>query len=355
MPSLRTSTVPQQVAEYLRKELVRGRWIDKMPGRDLLATELGVSPRSVQVALKILEMEGLLTPQGPGRPSRIAGSNHCAAPALRVAVLTFDRASRGNDHQIELRHQIEEAGHVPVYFDKGLQELGMSPSRVARLVHRTKADVWVVVAASREVLEWFVERDIAVFALAGRRQSLPIPGTGPNKVPIYAEAARRLIALGHRRISLLCFRNLRLPDPSRSSRAFLHELQAAGIATGAFNLPDWEESQDGFLRMLDSLFAHTPPTALILDEPFLFHAAYHYFASRRIQVPQDVSMICTDPDPTFAWCKPSVAHFGWDYRPVVRRIIRWINNVARGKTDTSPRSTKAELVDGGTMGRAPGC
>ena len=49
------------------------------------------------------------------------------------------------------------------------------------------------------------------------------------------------------------------------------------------------------------------------------------------EVPEDVSLICTDGDPHFAWCRPSVAHIQWDTAPVVRRALRWADNVARSK------------------------
>ena len=118
-------------------------------------------------------------------------------------------------------------------------------------------------------------------------------------------------------------------------------------------LPAWEETSAGFECVLDSLFRLTPPTALILDEPFLFHATHHHLAGRGLRVPRDVSLVCTDPDPGFGWCRPSVAHIRWDYRPVLRRIVRWTNNIASGKEDRRQTSTKAEFVEGGTVGPAP--
>ena len=97
----------------------------------------------------------------------------------------------------------------------------------------------------------------------------------------------------------------------------------------------------------------TPPTALILDEPILYHAAHHHLAKRGLRVPEDVSLVCTDADPDLAWCEPSVAHIRWDYRPVVRRVVRWVNNVAAGKEDRRQSFTKAEFIEGGTVGVAP--
>ena len=38
------------------------------------------------------------------------------------------------------------------------------------------------------------------------------------------------------------------------------------------------------------------------------------------------------------------------YRPVVRRVVRWVNNVARGKNDRRQTLTKAEFVEGGAIG-----
>tara|TARA_B110000881_G_scaffold220573_1_gene246175 strand:+ start:3308 stop:3442 length:135 start_codon:yes stop_codon:yes gene_type:complete len=35
---------------------------------------------------------------------------------------------------------------------------------------------------------------------------------------------------------------------------------------------------------------------------------------------------------------------------VVRRVVQWVNNIARGKDDQQQTLTKAEFVDGGTVG-----
>ncbi len=349
-------TPSEQVATHLRGELFRGRWSGTIPGVPALAAELGVDRKTAALALAHLENEGLLEGQGTGRQRRIVvPEGGFDAPALRVAILDYDPPEETEQWGLAMRQQLLDQGHSPFFAGKCLLELGMDLRRVARLVKRTPADAWVVCSASREVLEWFARQEAPAFALFGDGSGLPIAGTGPDKVPPLAEATRRLFALGHRRISFLCHRELRLPQPVKGARAILDELEAAGIATGAFNLPDWEHGREDFGRVLDSLFGGpTPPTALILDEAYVFNAGFHHLARRGLRVPEDVSLVCTDPDPTFAWCNPSVAHIRWDSRPVVRRVIRWVNNVARGKDDRSQSFTKAEFVEGGTMGPAPG-
>jgi DNA-binding LacI/PurR family transcriptional regulator len=204
------------------------------------------------------------------------------------------------------------------------------------------------------VLEWFCTQPTPAFALFGRRAGLPIAATGPDKPPALAAATRYLIGLGHRRIVLLVRRMRRLPEPGRSERAFLAQLEHHGIRTGVFNLPDWEETREGFQTILNSLFRVTPPTALIVDEAPFFAATQQFLARRGVQVPEDVSLVCTDADPTFAWCTPSIAHIRWDSRPVVRRVVRWVASVSQGQPDLRQTSVRAEFIDGGTIGPAPG-
>lgn len=58
----------------------------------------------------------------------------------------------------------------------------------------------------------------------------------------------------------------------------------------------------------------------------------------------------TESDPAFAWCRPSVAHVQWGRPPVIRRVVGWANNIARGKKDLHETLTRAEFIDGGTIG-----
>jgi DNA-binding LacI/PurR family transcriptional regulator len=106
--------------------------------------------------------------------------------------------------------------------------------------------------------------------------------------------------------------------------------------------------------VLSALFAHTPPTALVVAEAPLFAAVQQFVARRRLLVPEAVSLACTDPSPDFAWQHPAVTHIRWDYQPVIRRILRWADNVAHGKDDRRQAHTKAKIVEGGTIGPVPG-
>jgi len=304
----------------------------------------------VETALRLLEAEGLLAAQGAGRRRLIQMKERQAAPSLRLEVLVSEPADLRLDYLVELQHELTVAGHDVSIAPRSMSELGMDVKRISRMVRNTEADAWVVTAGSREVLEWFAEQEFPVCALFGRRRGLTLAGVGPDKPPAFSAATRMLISLGHRRIVLLARPRRRLPVPGASEQAFLDELALHGIAPSSYHLPDWEESIDGFHRRLESLFRVTPPTAMIIEEAAFYVAALQFLSKRRLRVPDDVSLICTDADPTFEWCRPSVAHIRWESQTVVRRIVRWAENVSRGKVDVRQTLTPAQFVKGGTIG-----
>lgn len=229
----------------------------------------------------------------------------------------------------------------------------MQVDRVARYVNQNPADAWVVSAASREVLEWFAEQGTPTMAMYGRFAGLPIAASFPVMILGQTAAVRRLIDLGHKRIVMLTREERRKPKISRPEQLFLDELEAVGIKTGPYNLPEWKESREGLNCLLDELFRHSPPTALIFQEAALFVAARSHLADRGIVAPRDVSLVVADNDPSFAWCDPIPSHIHWDYRPVVRRVVRWAMNVAGGKEDRRQSGTESEFIEGGTIGPVP--
>ena len=97
MPQPIFRTITDQVAEHLRGEILRGRWSGTIPGLPTLAEELGVNYKTVEAALRLLEKNGLVVGQGPGRKRRIVLPKDHAPPALRVAVLFYEKGDESHD------------------------------------------------------------------------------------------------------------------------------------------------------------------------------------------------------------------------------------------------------------------
>ncbi len=352
MSSLRVLSAAEQVANYLREELANGVWTGKMPGGAALSRELGVGRMTVDVALELLEKEGLLLAQGAGR-SRVIRQSTKVTDSLKVGVLPFLTDDFRLDYVMDFQRLLQEEGHTVIFSKKSISEMDSDATKVAKLVKEVRADAWVVIAGPRSVLSWFVENSIPAFALFGRRHGLPIAGIGPDKEKAYRSLVRHLVKLGHRRICLLNRPMRRLPAPGLPERAFLDELESSGISTSSYHLPDWDGKIESLGDLLDSMWRYTPPSAMIVDEPPLYFCAQNHLARRGVLAPQHVSLICTDGDPYFDMQVPSIAHIRWDSRPWVRRVIRWTNGVANREIDHRQSLTNAEFVDGASVGYLP--
>ena len=349
MKPLHVKTASEQIADYLRDGILGRTWTDTMPGEGILAAELGIGRDTIKAAMIQLEQEKLLRSHGVGRRRRIVMPKEAAPKTLHVRILLYEPADGGAQHIIRLRHRLQLAGHSVSFTPKALTELHHSVERVERMVRANPADAWIVVTGSKPVLEWFSQSGIPAFALFGRMTGLPIAGGGPDKAPALCALAHRLLELGHHRIVMLVREDRRKPYPGPGENLFLDELKGGGVKIGSYNLPDWEDHPKGLQCCLESLFRLTPPTALFLDAPLLYHAVQHFLARHPDYKLQKVSLFCSDYDPTFEWCHPSVAHFHYDLMPVVRRVVRWVNKTARGEEDRRQTFTKVRFVDGETL------
>lgn len=348
-------SLADQVADQVRKGMIEGRWRETLPGRDSLAAELGCSHGTVERVLRRLCREGLLVSQGPGRPRRIvlpekSGSRR----TFKITVLCYESSDRlGHPLLHRLANRLDHDGHQVDFAPKSLWELGMDVERVARFVESVETDAWVVVAGSREILAWFAGHTTPAFALFGITAQARIACAGPSKGEALMRLVDRLHGLGHRRIVMLVRGERRKPVPGMLERMFLGKLEDMGIRTSTYNLPDWEHGSEGLLKVLDSLFQLTPPTALIFDEAELMFAAIHHLSRRRISAPGEVSLACMDEHPAFAWFHPGVAHMAWDNNAMIRRVANWAARVSQGAKDRRKTIIAAKLVEGGTIGPAP--
>ena len=342
----------EQVAEFLRDRIKSGQLDGHMPGVHVLAKELGIHHTTAAEALGQLEREGYLKGEGAGKKRKILIPGTAEGVRLRVGLLFYEPEDIGTQFINELRHRLDHAGHVSVVADKSLVELHFEVKRLANVVRKTKADVWIVVAASREVQEWFVKQKIPVFALFGYAQTEGVARTGPMKGPQLRGIIQRLVQLNHQRIVLLIAEQLHRSHPGSMIQSYLDELKQQGLPAGSYNLPYWNHEKGSLQNCLQGLFQVTPPTALIMDDPMLVPAVLQFLNQRKLTIPGDVSLICLDGAPSFKWMEPPLYRLEADIQISIRHAVNWVNRVAKGKGDCRKHDTKAKLIEGGTIGPA---
>lgn len=353
MAQFQVRTATEQLAVYLRGELTQRRWTGELPGGNRLAKELGVGKSTMEAALAQLEAEGILVPQGARRQRRIHLENRKGNSSLRIQILLYEDSDRKLDFLIEIIYKLQQAGHVADFTGRTLVSMGMDAQKVANYATEMSADAWIVVGGNREILEWFAGQPQPAYALFGRSPSVNIGGAGTSRAPALIQAVENLIGRGHERIAMLSRTERRKPEPGLSERSFLETLEKHGITAGSCHLPDWEDDPAGLRNCLDSLFALTPPTALIIDQPHSFLAAMQHLSMRGLVAPRDLSMLCNDYGSVFEWTEPAISHIRWDSKRLIQHTLQWVRQIARGKDSRRQSLVGAEFVQGGTIGPPP--
>ena len=285
MKPFRSRSTSEQLADHLRGEILRGAFGTTMPGIKKLVKGLGVNSRAVNDALKLLESEGILAGQGERRRHRIVMEKKKPPPAMRIAFVPFDVASKTEPLNLEILRTLSEHGHDPFFTGKTLMDLNFDLRRIAGMVGQIEADAWIVTSAMRPVLNWFVAKRLPAFALYGAPLGLPIAGACPDHAPVMLDVCRRLLGLGHRRIVMLLYRGQVDLATARIAPMLLDEMERHGISTSRYNVPQWQDSPEGFHRFLKSMFQSSPPTALIVEEVAHLIAILQFCGQRGIRVP----------------------------------------------------------------------
>ena len=152
------------------------------------------------------------------------------------------------------------------------------------------------------------------------------------------------------RIAVLAYERSGLSDPVFSEA--VHVLREAGH--DAFFTRSSLVDLGMNVSRVACLVGKTEADAWIVDELKMFVATQQFLALKELSVPGDVSLVSMESDPAFEWCRPTIACIHWDHLPVMRRVVGWTNNVARGKVDLRETHTLAEFIDGGSVGPARG-
>ena len=361
----RPNTLLEQVVEWLREGARAERWSAGLPGLGALAREHGVAEGTVRRAVRLLEKEGVLSYAGAGRRRQVvpgpANGKAKSVRQQRVVVLLRDRLENDSAGfrcgMAAAQAKIEAKGHQMITLKKTQADFQFDDSRTIRMLKRESADLWIVVAGSRALLEWFAAQDRRVFAIGGSYSGMPkIAGAGASTVSAHLDTIRRLCALGHRRIVFLMPSFVRQVDgkPSGTVRIIMEELAAHGISGSSYHLPEFEETPEGLRARLDALFRVTPPTAIFATYPGWMFGVLSYLTARGLKVPDDVSVVCGNDATGFAWTYPQVAHYQHDDVTMVRRIAEWVNHWAQGRSNFRQEGLLTRLIEQGSIGLAKG-
>ncbi|GGK18799.1 LacI family DNA-binding transcriptional regulator [Salinarimonas ramus] len=208
-------------------------------------------------------------------------------------------------------------------------------------------------------VRFLVDRGVP-FVLHGRvlGESRPHVWLDTDGEAAFAEAARRLIALGHRRFGLVTF-----SDPMtfvHYRRAGLEAaLRDAGLAlapeaVAAAPRGDREALAAAIARVLD-MPASQRPTAILCMTDTLAIALMEAARERSIAVPADLSVIGFDNLPVSSFARPGLTTFDARIHECGVDVARMLLDViANGPAAVEPRLVAADFIARDSHGPAPG-
>ena len=355
--TLRRQTAGEQTAAHLREAIRAGRWSDKLPGVLALATECDVSPATMRTAIRLLEQEGWIRGEGDGKARTVGVPDEegkAGSRSLRVTILPgmrlTDEDAAFQKVVMTLQYELEMAGHVCRVAVKSQEELGHDAGRVEQFVRSHPSDAWVVIGPKRAVAEWFVAQPQPTICIGGQILSLPIAATGMTSQEVFGEVLRHLVGLGHRRILFLWpdYRADLERDPYIDQLA--RALANVGSEMTSYHVPVWKSTPEGLRTVLQKTFQFTPPTAIITTYGKWMAGVLSFLAGRGLRAPKDISLFSLNEDDWFAWKEPKLSCLRGDDMQIVRRTVRWVDAIPRGKADRRFIGFPMQWVEGGTIG-----
>lgn len=358
---MKFNSLPAQVAEHIKQQIVEGRWVEWLPGERSLAESLQISRRTLTAAVAQLNKEGVLRSEA-GRGSRIlkeAGTKASATSAKLVGLLTpepLDVMRPGTILWVnDLRAILAEEGCLLTSF-QGHKYFSKRPGNaLKRLIAGNPQSCWVVAQTTLETQRWLDEHAIPSVIAGTRHVGVNLPDVDVDTHALCYHAASMLLRLGHRKIALLL-------TESPGYVASEHDAEAGFRAAFAHNgdsvpiVTYHQRSQPHLVRVLSRMFNGADfPTAVIATHGMDYLTVTSFLAQRGLRVPEQVSVVARNDDAFLDALLPAPTRYGGDPHLYAGKLFKMITHLMRG-TATGQRHLRIEplFIKGASIARPTG-
>lgn len=352
-----------QIAHYLRTQIRKGHWTDRLPPERLLAHELGVSRRSLRSALAKLTKEGLILDRSQAG-TRLAKHRQSPKPTHSIGILFASHLQRDREHntisgkplqifdeirRIYAAQQIQLDLHSLAYL-RG----NRVSSHFKKLLLDSPHDCWILNAPTIAMQHWCHENKIPAIILGTVPESCKIPSVGSDHYALCRHAAGQILREGHQHIALI------LPSYPNND-----DLQGClGFTDMARSFPGFhgtiiQESHDqsiaGVCRLVNRLLKVTPfPTAWLVFRQGHFFTVFSHLLRLGIKIPEQVSLVCRDSDLYIGDLVPEPTRYQANTRITAHHGARLAIRLINGQCQPGERiSTMPNFFPGQTLGRPP--
>lgn len=357
-PVLRSSMV-DRTETALMAGIRKGVWNDTLPGVRILCRTFKVSPPTLQAATGRLLTAGVLLSDGPRRRLRISKSwsREKKPDALagrerrRVLFLSGDPLSDMPHSRLEVFSGFRL--ECPDW-DVRLQSLSFEDAKVPRrqwdqLIRTEEPDALVVFNGTPVIGRWAAKRKLKTVFIGGDSGGLPIPTIGMMARGLIRDAIDEFARHGHRHICMPVIGAFpRLQEGLGKTMA--EEMERAGLPFDvSWNMPtSTQHDPDVLLNILTRVFKVRIPTAVIAMTWSDFVTIQSFLNTRRLAIPDDVSVLVLSTSSALRWVRPQLTHFTHGVGRVARTVRDWIDKGF--PADCTPIALTVQIVRGGSVG-----
>ncbi|MBI5693816.1 MAG: GntR family transcriptional regulator [Verrucomicrobia bacterium] len=355
----KTSLV-EQVADALRRDIEAGGCRGWLPTERQLCSQLRVSRRTLRCALEQLKQQGLVSAQvgvgtrvHPERLRRPAPTGEIGPSVGLLMPEPIDVLRPYVTLWIDLlKSELFEAGvSLRVHAGRQYFRAGAAPA-LRRLVAQHPHTCWVLALSNAGLQRWFAAESHTAVVAGAPAAGCGLPAVFIDSGALGRHIAGRMLALGHRR--LVMFSEIQpSPGAAVAEQGFLSAIAASPDAQGEVLRP--EATPAGYRRAVARLLRIRPRVTAVLSlNPLLGATVVTALMREGMHLPEDISFATTYGDPFMRFLHPEPTRYTYQPALFARKLARTVLQLARGEPPTVRHARLIPtFVAGETLGPAP--
>jgi DNA-binding LacI/PurR family transcriptional regulator len=337
----RQSLVAQTVT-FLGVQIDQGEWREWLPSERSLCELLQVSRNTLRAALAQMKEQGRIRPvHGAGNQILITN----AAPAgprrsMDVALLTPEPIERLRPMQSlwidDMRALLSERGmRLRVFHGHHYFAANPGPS-LGKLITRNPHGCWILMLANETVQRWFSKNDVPCIVAGSTYPGLDLPFRDLDHRATCRHAAGVFLGLGHRRLIMLTQKSRRAGDLA-SEAGFMEGVKQSRHGDAEAVVIYHDETVGSVAQAVRRIMELKPaPTAWLVVHPYYYLAAATRLVQSGVRIPEEISMISRDDDPSLSFIVPVPAHYVVSPHHMAKTLLRPVLELLDGNRVTQP-------------------
>lgn len=357
--SIHRISVAEQVATALREGIRSGVWVDFLPAEHELARRFCVGRYSVRAALARLARDGLIV-IAKGKRTRIRPQPRkdpaSAPPTVCVVAPSAPGAPTLIGHHVLLEVHAELAAQSIGWeevLDARLDGRHPEP-HLQQLAAGRRNVCWLLVSVSAAVQRWFEKAGVPVVVVGTCHAGVKIPSVDTDYRAIGWHAAGFMTQYGHRHVAMVLPQRP-MPGDLACRDGFADYVTKRKCPMLVAEVPAGT-SQSALQLKLDRIMTRRQrPTAILSLVARNTLSVLFYLQQRRLQVPQDVSLVSADTHILLEQGIPEITRYRISTKKQARRIVRLVQSLLTGHAvPAKPSLITPTFVIGSTLARQAG-